>query len=98
MFCLTRFLTDIVASWIRDELSKIHNILPNTVVVEKVTGDNTRKEKERVMQSFKEGSCQVLVATDVAGMGIDVPGLTFAVNIGIPKDPWKFQQQVGPTV
>ena len=47
------------------------------------------------MQSFKEGSCHVLVATDVAGMGIDVSGLTFAVNIGIPKNPWKFQQQVG---
>ena len=95
IFCITRFLTDLVASWIRDELSKIHDVLPNSVQVEKLTGDNTRMEKDRVMQNFKEGICQVLVCTDVAGMGVDIPGLNFAVNVGIPKNPWKFQQQIG---
>ena len=95
IFCITRFATDIITSWLKDELAKVQLHVPHSVLVEKLTGDNTRAEKERVMHAFKEGVCQVLVSTDVAGMGVDVRGLNFAVNVGVPKTPWKFQQQVG---
>merc|ERR1712183_651088 len=49
----------------------------------------------RVMELFKEGHCQVLVCTDVAGMGVDITGLNFSINIGIPKNAWKMKQQSG---
>ena len=60
--------------------------------IEKLTGDNSKLEKERVMQSFKEGLKNnfqpyfrvkvVLICTDVAGMGIDIQDLNFCVNLG----------------
>lgn len=68
IFCITRFATDIITSWLKEELAKAQNLVPHSVLVEKLTGDNTRAEKERVMKLFKEGLCQVLVCTDVAGM------------------------------
>ena len=73
----------------------MQSIVPNSILVEKLTGDNTRSEKERVVQLFKEGICQVLVCTDVAGMGVDIKGLNFSVNVGIPKNSWKMKQIVG---
>ena len=50
------FLNEYVAAaWLKSELKKIQMRLPNSVHVEKLTGDNTRGEKERVMELFKEG-------------------------------------------
>ena len=95
IFCISRFATDIISAWIKDELLRMQSIVPNTILVEKLTGDNTRTEKERVMQLFKEGVCQVLVCTDVAGMGVDIKGLNFSINVGIPKNSWKMKQIVG---
>ena len=95
IFCISRFATDIIAAWIKEELSKVQRIVPHNILVEKLTGDNTRTEKERVMNLFKDGICKVLVCTDVAGMGLDIQDLNLSVNIGIPKHPWKMQQQNG---
>ena len=95
IFCVSRFTTDIVSAWLKDELQKLQSVVPHSVQIEKLTGDNSRSEKERVMRLFKDGVCQVLVCTDVAGMGVDIPGLNFSVNIGIPKNSWKMKQIVG---
>ena len=46
----------ISASWLKSELRKIAPHVPSSVLlVEKLTGDNTRAEKERVMDLFREG-------------------------------------------
>ena len=95
IFCISRFTTDIIAAWIRDELKKLVGVVPHSILVEKLTGDNTRAEKERVMRLFKEGVCQVLVCTDVAGMGVDIPDLNFSINVGIPTNSWKMKQIIG---
>ena len=97
IFCSTRYMTDIVCAWLKSELKMLEGKIPhsNSISIEKLTGDNTRAEKERVMNLFKSGECQVLVCTDVAGMGVDVRDLTCAVNIGIPKNAWKMKQQSG---
>ena len=95
IFCISRFTTDIISAWIRDELKKLADVVPHSILVEKLTGDNTRAEKERVMRLFKEGISQVLVCTDVAGMGVDIPDLNFSVNVGIPTNSWKMKQIIG---
>ena len=44
------------AAWLRSELQKVApHVTSKSVVVEKLTGDNTKLEKERVMEQFKEG-------------------------------------------
>ena len=40
-----------------------------------------------VLRKFKEGSIEVLVATDVAARGLDISGVTHVYNFDIPQDP-----------
>jgi len=95
LFCSTRFTTDIVCSWLKSELNKLRAEIPHSILVEKLTGDNTREEKGRVMELFQSGECQVLICTDVCGMGLDVKDLNFSVSIGLAKNCWKMKQQSG---
>lgn len=48
-------------------------------------GDLEIKERESAIRSFMEGKAQILVATDIAARGIDVPDLVWVVNYGLPK-------------
>jgi superfamily II DNA/RNA helicase len=48
-------------------------------------GDLEIKERESAIRSFVEGKVQILVATDIAARGIDVPDLVWVVNYGLPK-------------
>ena len=95
IFCVSKRLNDIAAAWLKEQLGKLGILKMNPTFVEKLSGDNSREEKFRVLELFKEGGCKVLVSTDVAGMGTDVAGLSLIVNLGIPKSPWKFLQQCG---
>lgn len=48
-------------------------------------GDLEIKERESAIRSFVEQKAQILVATDIAARGIDVPDLFWVVNYGLPK-------------
>ncbi|KAL8271235.1 hypothetical protein Esti_004896 [Eimeria stiedai] len=49
-------------------------------------GGKAQENREAALSSFKEGSYDVLVATDVAGRGIDVEGVTLVINFDMPKE------------
>ncbi|MGE3609777.1 MAG: DEAD/DEAH box helicase [Bacteriovoracaceae bacterium] len=48
-------------------------------------GDLEKKDREAAIKSFVEKKVQILVATDVAARGIDVPDLVWVLNYGLPK-------------
>lgn len=50
-----------------------------------IHGDLEKKERESAIRSFQDKKAQVLVATDVAARGIDVPDLVWVLNYGLPK-------------
>ena len=56
------------AAWLTQELWRKRRI----AAVE-IHGDLTQPERERSLSSFKEGSCPVMVATEVAARGLDIP-------------------------
>jgi ATP-dependent RNA helicase DeaD len=49
-------------------------------------GDLSQTERDRVMNRFREGSLQLLVATDVAARGIDVSDISHVINYSLPDD------------
>ena len=49
-------------------------------------GDLTQNVRDRVMDSFKNGTTQVLIATDVAARGIDVDDVEAVINFDVPQD------------
>jgi len=58
-----------------------------------------RQQKERVasLATFKSGQTKVLVATDVASRGLDIPEVNMVVNRNIPRDPVDYVHRVGRT-
>ncbi|ATB27773.1 ATP-dependent RNA helicase DbpA [Melittangium boletus] len=60
-------------------------------------GDLEQSERDRVMARFRNHSIRVLVATDVAGRGIDVEALDAVVNFDLPSQPEPYVHRIGRT-
>jgi ATP-dependent RNA helicase DeaD len=60
-------------------------------------GDISQPKRNRVMDGFRSGRIQILVATDVASRGIDVPNLDMIFNFEIPMDERSFVHRIGRT-
>ncbi|MER7605826.1 DEAD/DEAH box helicase [Nocardioides sp. NPDC127503] len=60
-------------------------------------GDMQQAARERVMQKFRDGKVEVLVATDVAARGIDVTGVSHVVNYTTPDDEKTYVHRIGRT-
>jgi ATP-independent RNA helicase DbpA len=60
-------------------------------------GDLEQRERDQVLVRFANGSCSVLVATDVAARGLDVAGLAAVINVDITPDPEVHVHRIGRT-
>jgi ATP-dependent RNA helicase DeaD len=60
-------------------------------------GDFTQSHREEMMGKFKSGAIDILVATDVAGRGIDVENITHVINYSIPQSPEGYIHRIGRT-
>jgi ATP-dependent RNA helicase RhlE len=59
--------------------------------------DLSQKERERAMQDFREGKHTILVATDLAARGIDVPEVSHVINYDVPEHPDDYVHRIGRT-
>ena len=62
-----------------------------------LSGEISQQKRSSTLKSFKEGKLQVLVATDVAGRGIHVDGISHVVNYTLPEDPEDYVHRIGRT-
>jgi ATP-dependent RNA helicase RhlE len=62
-----------------------------------IHGDRSQSQRNAALRSFSEGRHRVLVATDVAARGIDVPHVAHVVNFDLPKVAEDFVHRVGRT-
>jgi len=62
-----------------------------------LSGEIPQAKRSSTLQKFKEGGLQVLVATDVAGRGIHVDGISHVVNFTLPEDPEDYVHRIGRT-
>jgi superfamily II DNA/RNA helicase len=60
-------------------------------------GDMTQRERNRTLVNLRRGTLRVLVATDVAARGIDVPGVTHVINFDLPKFAEDYVHRIGRT-
>ncbi len=58
-------------------------------------GDLEQRERERALALFRNGSARILVATDVAGRGLDIENLELVVNVDLPLEPQVYLHRVG---
>ncbi len=62
-----------------------------------ISGEVPQNKRTSTLQAFKDGKLQVLVATDVAGRGIHVDGVSHVVNYALPEDPEDYVHRIGRT-
>ena len=93
------------AAWVRDELTKLLDAdalmskargqeTPRTFAAEELHGDCSQGARSRALDAFKSGACRVLVATDVAARGLDLPDVSTVINFDLPTDGRDFDSYV----
>lgn len=60
-------------------------------------GDLTQSERSSALADFKSGRCKILVATDLAARGIDIPHMPCVLNYDLPRSPADYVHRIGRT-
>ena len=69
----------------------------NSVDAAAIHGNKSQSAREKALDNFRKGKNKVLVATDIAARGIDVPDITHVINFDIPQDPESYVHRIGRT-
>jgi ATP-dependent RNA helicase RhlE len=64
---------------------------------EAIHGNKSQNARERALDGFRRGTVRVLVATDIAARGIDVPEVSHVVNFDLPTEPETYVHRIGRT-
>ena len=62
-----------------------------------IHGNKSQGQRDRAIKAFRAGEITVLVATDVAARGIDIPGVAYVVNYDLPEVPDNYVHRIGRT-
>ena len=87
IFCNNKMMVDEMAA----------NLKNRGYQAEGLHGDMTQKQRDFVMNRFKNGSLEILIATDVAARGIDVDDLEAVFNYDVPQDIEYYVHRIGRT-
>ncbi|MEZ5196777.1 MAG: DEAD/DEAH box helicase [Bacteroidales bacterium] len=72
-------------------------LIAKRIAADAIHGDLLQKERDKAMRAFKNGSLQLLIATDIAARGIDVEGLSFVVHYQLPDKDEYYTHRSGRT-
>jgi ATP-dependent RNA helicase RhlB len=82
----------------RDECRDLyHRLLDHDIKAGLLSGEISQNKRVRTLDGFKSGKLKVLVATDVAGRGIHIDGISHVVNFTLPEEPEDYVHRIGRT-
>jgi ATP-dependent RNA helicase RhlE len=82
----------------KEETDRVaHYLEKSYITVASLHGDKTQIEREYALSLFRKGKIKVLVATDIASRGIDIPHVGLVVNYNIPENPENYVHRIGRT-
>lgn len=82
----------------RDQVHRLVSYLRDKgVECEELAGDIPQRKRLATMQRFKDGKINLVVATDVAGRGIHVEGISHVINYDLPEDAEDYVHRIGRT-
>jgi ATP-dependent RNA helicase RhlE len=62
-----------------------------------IHGNKSQAQRERALREFRSGEVKVLIATDIAARGIDIPGVSHVINYDLPEVPEQYVHRIGRT-
>ena len=82
----------------RDQTHRVVKHLKSKEInCEALAGDVPQRKRLATLNRFKDGEVKYLIATDVAGRGIHVDGITHVINYELPEDPEDYVHRIGRT-
>lgn len=78
-----------------DELARFINAFG--VGVGSIHGDKSQMDRDNVLNDFRSGRANILVATDVAARGLDVDGIKYVINFDFPQSSEDYIHRIGRT-
>ncbi len=82
----------------KEEVDTLTKTLKNNdVIAEAIHSDRTQNHRYRALRDFKEHKIRVLVATDIAARGLDIPDVTHVINYDFPEQVDDYIHRIGRT-
>lgn len=82
----------------RDQVRRLHEQLQKRgIKCGVLSGEVAQNKRTRTLERFKSGDLDLIVATDVAGRGIHVDGISHVINFNLPEDPEDYVHRIGRT-
>jgi ATP-dependent RNA helicase RhlE len=75
----------------------VRGLAKSGIAAKAIHGDKTQPQRERALDGFRNGATRVLIATDIAARGIDVPNITHVINYDLPGEPETYVHRIGRT-
>lgn len=87
VFCGTRHMVDAVSK----------NLYRQNIKAQPIHGGITQNKRTQVMDAFRDGKLDVLIASDVAARGLDIKNVNLVINYDIPKTSQEYVHRIGRT-
>ncbi|KAJ0014911.1 hypothetical protein Pint_21902 [Pistacia integerrima] len=87
----------IVFTRTKRDADEISRVLTKSIASEALHGDKSQHQRERTLNGFRQGKFTVLVATDVAARGLDIPNVDLVIHYELPNGPETFVHRSGRT-
>lgn len=87
IFCRTKHRVDKLAALLKREKHSAALIHSN----------RSQREREQALRGFREGKFELLVATDIAARGLDIPEVSHVINYDVPQHPEDYLHRIGRT-
>jgi ATP-dependent RNA helicase DeaD len=82
----------------RDNVRHLHSSLTERgFSAVALSGEHSQSDRNQALQALRDGRARVLVATDVAARGIDLPNLSLVIHVELPRDAETLQHRSGRT-
>src|SRR5688572_1445138 len=75
----------------------VKKLAQSNIAANAIHGNKSQPQRERALEEFKQGRSKVLVATDIAARGIDIPGVSHVFNFELPNVPEQYVHRIGRT-
>jgi ATP-dependent RNA helicase RhlE len=75
----------------------VKKLVQSNIRANAIHGNKSQPQRERALGEFKQGSVRVLVATDIAARGIDIPGVSHVINFELPNVAEQYVHRIGRT-
>ncbi len=87
IFCRTKYTVDRLTSYLKRE----------HIPAEPIHGDYSQARRQGVLDDFRDGKFDLMIATEVAARGLDIDDVPYIINYDIPDDPNMYFHRIGRT-